>query len=181
MDNIEIFYDSYSDVSSTKSNYLKFQGSVGDASLGPPQTPLSARSVFVTINFSTKQKFILNKNTVRRQWQHFTTVEQYKILSRYRFYLNTISDSYEMYFELTKNADLHLHCIIHNCVLCDKDLRIHSGRFFSIPVEHYRVFCDIRLVEDYDNLVLYLTGKDKKKYQTSGIAPIIKKPIDEFN
>jgi hypothetical protein len=65
--------------------------------------------------------------------------------------------------------------------LCDKDLRIHSGRFYSIPVENYNVFCDIRLVQDYDNLVLYLQSKDKKKYQTSGIPPIIKKPIDEFN
>jgi hypothetical protein len=180
MDNIEIFYDSYSDVSSTKSNYLKFQGSCEDA-LGPKQAPLPARSVFVTINFSTKQKFILNKNQPRRQWQHFTTAEQYKIISRYRFYLNTITDSHEMYFELTKNNDIHCHVIIHNCTLCDKDLRIQSGRFFSIPVEHYHVFCDIRLVEDYDNLVLYLTGKDKKKYQTSGIPPLIKKPIDEFN
>jgi len=180
MDNIEIFYDSFSDVSSTKSNYLKFQGSCGDA-LGPPASPLPARSVFVTINFSTKQKFILNKNTPRRQWMHFTTSEQLKIISRYRFYLNTITDSYEMFFEFTKNSDIHLHAIIHNCTLCDKDLRIQSGRFFSIPVEHYGVFFNIQLVSNYDELVLYLTAKDKKKYQITGIPPIIKKPIDEFN
>lgn len=177
MDNIEIFYDSFSDTSST-TNHIKYQGR-GLLELGQSSAPVPARQVFITLNISPKQLTVLNKGT-RRRWGDYKVNEQYLIISRYRFYLDTISDCYEIHFEFTKNSDIHIHCIVTTTEY-DKDVRIGTTRFFSIPSEHSRAFCDIRIVEDYSSLISYLTCKDKKKYQTTGIQPIIKKPIDEFN
>lgn len=181
MEDIEVFYDSYSDKSSTKGNHLKFQGDLDCLSFGQQERSLPPKSVFVTLNFGTKQKFTLNKNSGRKEWQHFQTREQWLIMKRARHYFDTICNEYEQYFELTRNGDLHSHVILFNIQTSDKDLRIGLGRFFSIDPQHYRVAVDIRLVEDLDNLRNYLTNKDVKKYQVSGFPPIIKKPIDEFN
>jgi len=179
MDNIEVLYDSFSTTSSTKSNHIKFQGTGLDC-LGLTQSPLPERQVFITLNISPKQRMVLNKNK-RLLWRDYTTVEQFKIISRYRFYLDTISDSYEIHYEFTKDTNIHIHCVVTTNQY-DKDVRIGSTRFFSIPSEHSRAFCDIRLVEDYDSLIQYLTCKDKKKYQSTNIPPYIKiKTIDELN
>jgi hypothetical protein len=179
MDKIEVLYDSFSDTSSTKTNHIKFQGT-GLECLGQPSAPVPERQVFITLNISPKQLMVLNKGT-RRRWGDYMVAEQFKILSRYRYYLDTISDSYECHWEFTKDNNLHAHCVVTTSSY-DKDIRIGSTRFFSIPSEHSRAFCDIRLVEDYDSLIQYLTCKDKKKYQTTNIPPYIKiKTIDELN
>lgn len=179
MENIEVLYDSYSDASSSKSNHLKFQGQ-GLSCLGQPSAPLPERQVFITLNISPKQRMVLNKGT-RRLWRDYTVGEQYMIISRYRHWLDTVSESYEIHYEFTKDSNLHIHCVVTTSAY-DKDIRIGSARFFAIPSEHTRAFCDVRLVEDYDSLIEYLTCKDKKKYQTTNIKPFIKiKTIDDLN
>ena len=170
---LEILYDEYSDSSSEcKLKHVNYQGVVG--SLGPTTAPVIVRQVLVTLAISPKQIMQLNKGT-RRRWGDYTTKEQLFIISRYQYFLKSISNLFEIHYEYTKNTDIHIHCIVNTSEL-DKDIIIKSKRFFSIPSDN-RGFIDVRLVNDYDELVLYLTAKTVKKYQATGILPLYYKEI----
>lgn len=135
--------------------------------VSPPQ----GDRYFLTLAFPDKQKMKLNKATTRF-YRDYTTVEQYKIVSRYHHFLDDIADSYTIYFEFTKEVNLHLHCVIVSS-LSPKDIKILSKRFFSIDPRN-AFFIDVRLVNDICKLEDYLTNKTVKGYQTTGIKPLIK-------
>lgn len=136
----------------------------------PEQLPTQ---LFITLSFSPKEPLQLNKG-VKRKWGDYTVKEQLLIISRYRYFLDSISDEWEIHYEYTKDMNVHIHCIVKTKELA-KDINIKSKRFFSIRADN-RGFIDTRPVSNYEELVAYLTNKTTKKYQTTGIPPIIKKP-----
>ena len=98
------------------------------------------------------------------------------IIFRYTHFLDIISTAYEMHFEFIFNMNIYVHCIINMCEN-EKDLKIKSKRFFLIKADN-RGFIDVRPIIDLLAFLLYLTNKTEKKYQITGIPPIIKKSID---
>jgi len=169
---VEILYDDFAQtVPVPEKKHTKFQGIVGG--LGPtmPEQPL--RMLFATLSFSPKELIQLNKGC-KRKWGDYTVKEQVMIITRYTHFLDTISDDWQLHYEFTREMHIHAHVIV-NTREFEKDIRIKSKRFFSIKAEN-RGFIDVRPVTDLEGLVLYLTNKTEKKYQTTGIAPIIKKP-----
>lgn len=173
--NVDILYEDFEDcVPVSTKKHIKYQGVVGG--LGPtiPEQPLINH--FITLSFSPKESIQLNKG-VKRKWGDYTVREQLLIITRYQHFLQTISDDFQIHYEYTKDVNVHIHCIVSSRENA-KDLRINSKRFFSIKPDN-RGFIDIRPVEDLNALLLYLTNKTEKKYQTTGIAPLIfKKHID---
>jgi len=169
---VDLFYDSFEDtVEVPIKKHTKYQGIVGLGLTMPEQQPL--QQLFITISFSPKEPLQLNKG-IKRKWGDYTVKEQLFIIGRYAHFLDTISAEWEMHFEYTKDMNIHAHVI---CKTSEnvKDLRIKSKRFYSIRPDN-RGFIDIRPVSDYDKLVSYLTGKEEKKYQTTGVKPLIRKP-----
>jgi hypothetical protein len=172
--NVDILYEDFTpSVQVLEKKHIKYQGIVGG--LGPtmPEQPL--KKLFATLSFSPKESITLNKG-VKRKWGDYTVKEQLIIISRYTHFLDTISTDYQVHYEYTRDMNLHIHCIIDTREN-EKDLRIKSKRFFSIKAEN-RGFIDVRPITDLDALILYLTNKTEKKYQTTGISPIIKKSIE---
>lgn len=173
--NVDIVYEDFEDcVPVNTKKHTKYQGIVG--CLGPtmPEQPLTNH--FITISFSPKESVQLNKG-IKRKWGDYTVREQLLIITRYQHYLKTVSDDFQIHYEYTKDVNVHIHCIVSSRENA-KDLKINSKRFFSIKPDN-RGFIDIRPVEDLNALLLYLTNKTEKKYQTTGISPLIfKKHID---
>ena len=168
--NVEILYDDFvQGVSVPEKKHTKFQGIAG--ALGPAIPEQRLQQLFATLSFSPKESITLNKG-IKRKWGDYTVKEQLMIITRYTHFLDTISDEYEVHYEYTKDLNVHIHCIITTREN-EKDLKIKSKRFFSIRPDN-RGFIDVRPVTNYDELVLYLTNKTEKKYQTTGINPIIK-------
>ena len=131
---------------------------------------LTLKRLFITLNISPKQRMYFNRHTTL-QWRDYKVLEQAKIISRYRRYLDGISSgTWEIHFEYTRDMNIHIHCIVSTNEHI-KDVIIGSKRFFDIPTKN-RGFVDIREVYDNDTLRDYLMHKDKKGYQTTGIAPI---------
>ena len=171
--NVEINYDDFEDsVPVLTTKHTKYQGIVG--CLGPTMPLEELKQQFITINISPKQPMQLNKG-VKRRWGDYTVAEQVIIITRYQHFLKTISDTFEIHYEFTKDLNIHIHCIV-NTRSNSKDIRINSKRFFSIPSQNVG-FVDTRPVTDYESLILYLTNKTEKKYQTTGIMPLCYKPI----
>jgi len=169
--NVDILYDDFEDaVSAPVKKHTKYQGIVG---LGLTMPEMAPTQLFITISFSPKESLQLNKG-IKRKWGDYKVKEQLFIIGRYAHYLNTISAEWEMHFEYTKDLNVHAHVIVKTCENI-KDVRIDSKRFYSIRPDN-RGFIDVRPVTDYAALVLYLTNKSEKKYQTTGIAPLIKTP-----
>lgn len=142
-----------------------------------PSAPLAPPMLFITLSISPKHKIQLNKGT-KRCWGDYTINEQRMIISRYEHFLKSVSDEFSMYFELTKQMNVHLHCIASTNSYI-KDIIVLSKRFFSIPSQN-KGFIDVRTVYDEQPLRDYLENKTEKKYQTlQGVKPIIyKKHID---
>ena len=156
---------------------------LGNSGLGLlPCAERMPTAYFLTVNLPTKEKWRLNKE-VNRRWGEYKPSEQHIILKRYEHFLLREAEGYSMYFEYTKEVNLHLHCIIHYRGI-GKELKIDTKRFFGInPQNHYAVDVvevDTQPHRNINTLVDYLTGKTTKTYQTSPFAPIIK-AIDEFN
>ena len=170
--NVDIFYDDFEDVVPTPiKKHTKYQGIVGLGLLCPETAP--TQQIFITISFSPKESLQLNKG-IKRKWGDYKVKEQLVIIGRYAHYLDTISAEWEMHFEYTKDMNVHAHCIVKTSENI-KDVRIDSKRFYSIRPDN-RGFIDIRPVSDYAGLVLYLTNKTEKKYQTTGVKPLIRTP-----
>lgn len=171
---VEILYDDFEQVVPVpEKKHTKFQGIVGNLVPSMPEQPL--KQLFATLAFSPKELITLNKG-VKRKWGDYTVKEQVIIITRYTHFLDTISTDYQVHYEVTKDYNIHIHCII-NTRECEKDLKIKSKRFFSIKADN-RGFIDVRPITDLPALLDYLTNKTEKKYQTTGIPPIIKKGID---
>ena len=171
---VEILYDDFiQGVPVSEKKHTKFQGIVGG--LGPTMPEQRLQQLFATLSFSPKESITLNKG-IKRKWGDYTVKEQVIIITRYTHFLDTISTDYQVHYEATREMNIHIHCII-NTRENEKDLRIKSERFFSIKADN-RGFIDVRPITDLPALLLYLTNKTEKKYQTTGISPIIKNTID---
>lgn len=172
--NVDILYEDFVEgVPVPEKKHIKYQGMSSSLGLRIPEQPL--KQLFATLSFSPKEPIQLNKG-VKRKWGDYTVKEQLIIISRYTHFLDTISDDYQIHYEYTKDMNVHIHCII-NTRENEKDLKIKSKRFFSIKADN-RGFIDVRPITDLNALLDYLTNKTEKKYQTTGIPPIIKKHID---
>lgn len=170
--NVDIFYDDFEDVVPTPvKKHTKYQGIAALGPLCPAQAP--TQQIFITIAFSPKESLQLNKG-IKRKWGDYKVKEQLIIIGRYAHYLDTISAEWEMHFEYCKNMNVHAHVIVKTSENI-KDIRIDSKRFYSIRPDN-RGFIDIRPVSDYAGLVLYLTNKTTKTYQTTGVKPLIRTP-----
>lgn len=168
--NVDILYeDCVGPAPTPEKKHTKFQGIVGV--LVQPMPEQRLQQLFATLSFSPKESITLNKG-VKRKWGDYTVKEQLIIISRYTHFLDSISDSYQIHFEYTKDMNVHIHCIIETREN-EKDLKIKSKRFFSIKADN-RGFIDVRPITDLQGLLDYLTNKTEKKYQTTGIPPIIK-------
>lgn len=168
--NVDILYEDCVGLAQTsEKKHTKFQGIVGVLVPTMPEQPL--KKLFATLSFSPKEAITLNKG-IKRKWGDYTVKEQLIIISRYTHFLDTVSESYQIHFEYTKDMNVHIHCIIDTREN-EKDLKIKSKRFYSIKAEN-RGFIDVRPITDLQALLDYLTNKTEKKYQTTGIPPIIK-------
>ena len=162
-----------------KIKILKHNDFLGNSMLGllpSADTPISV--FFLTVALPVKEKWRLNKTTNFR-WGDYKPSEQYLIIKRYEHFLLREAEGYEMYFEYTKEVNLHLHCIVWYKGI-EKELRVDTKRFFGINPQN-SCAVDCRPAYDLDYLRTYLTEKQVKDYQTSPFPPIIKKPIEDFN
>lgn len=175
-------YETYADDAKSYKTIKRHSNTLGLAMPARVASPTSEASadrgyLFITINFSTKQKFKLNRKTTL-PWGDYKSTEQYIIISRFKHFCEDQFDDYEIYFEYTKDVNLHIHCIVKTNLLL-KDVKIDAKRFFNIDGSN-RSAVDVKPVTNLISLREYLTDKKEKTYQITGIPPIIKikKPIE---
>lgn len=132
---------------------------------------------FITIAFPQKQKFNIKHLEIRAQnqevyvfkpipYEECTQKEQYSFikhkLSIERLY--NIADIYDLFFEVTKNGNIHIHGRLYSIAKKSiKDIKLYLHRLFEVK-HQLRHFIDIKPYDhlkwnDYDK-------KNNKAYQT---------------
>jgi len=168
---LDVYFRSHNDVNHLTEN-KRYEKSLG--LITPPLVSSGLQRYFCTLSISPKQRMKLNKR-MNSCWGDYKLVEQFTIFNRIKLLFNDISKEYVIYYELTKQGNLHIHCVVDCNDTNAKDLRIDIQRFFGI---HDFAFCDVRKCIDGtdDKLKDYLTNKKDKNYQTSGIKPYYSNP-----
>lgn len=164
-------------ISHKKINILRASQFSGNLrfSLLPPEKLV--HKYFLTVNLCTKDKFTIGN--LSKRWDAYMPSEQHRYLRLLEHLFIAEAEDYEIYFEYTRDVNLHLHSIVYFRGIA-KELRILTKRFFKISDKN-NVAVDVREVYDEDHLRSYLTEKEAKGYQTAPFPPIIKKPIECFN
>lgn len=131
-----------------------------------PQYEEKDNEWFITLSFPHNDKIRLNTR-LNLRYKDYNSNEQYIIINRIKNMLPEYSSKYEIHYEYTKSGELHAHLLVTSRDL-PKNITIAIKRFYNI---FHDSFCILKPVTDRDYLVNYLTDKQKKDYQTSGIKP----------